>query len=269
MKGVVVCPQPRAAEEGSKILAKGGNAIDAAVACAFTQAIVAPTMCGVGGFGTMFIYMGKTAEKLLLDFHGRAGSKVTPDMWQAYNGKIMQESWPGSLTISQDTQKRLLYEITEGIINMGFKKIMYINSHGQNLFTMEAAVRLIADNYKVHIPFVFTYKIAANFMENNRKSKNGGICHACELETSLMMYLTDFVDMSKAEKNQLNYKSKFRNTDGMKGGKVFWSTWALEKTESGVLGDPTVATKKMGKKVFDYLVDEISEFAIEYYKFEK
>ncbi len=194
---------------------------------------------------------------------------ITPDMWQAYNGKIIQESWPGSLTISQDTQKRLLYEITESIVNMGFKKIMYINSHGQNLFTMEAVARLIADNYKVHIPFVFEYKIAADFMKKNRKSKNGGICHACELETSLMMYLTDLVDMRKAEKNQLTYKSKFRNTDGMNGGKVFWSTWALEETESGVLGDPTVATKEMGKKVFNYLVDEISEFAIEYYRFEK
>ncbi len=30
MKGVVVCPQPRAAEVGAKILEKGDNAFDAA-----------------------------------------------------------------------------------------------------------------------------------------------------------------------------------------------------------------------------------------------
>ncbi|MFC1940050.1 gamma-glutamyltransferase [Chloroflexota bacterium] len=93
MKGVVVCPQPRAAEEGSKILARGGNAIDAAVACAFTQAIVTPTMCGVGGFGTMLIYLGKTGEKLFLDFHGRAGSKVTPDMWQDRIIKLSSDTY--------------------------------------------------------------------------------------------------------------------------------------------------------------------------------
>ena len=195
---------------------------------------------------------------------------VTPDMWQAYNGTFIQKMWPGSLVISQDAQKKVLYEITESIIKMGFKKIIYINSHGQNLFTMEAVCRLIADNYDIYIPYVFEYKIAADFMMKNRKSKIGGICHACELETSLMLYLTDLVDMSKAEKNILTYNSKFRNNDGMQGkSKVFWSTWALEKTRSGVLGDPTVATKEMGKKLFNYLVDEISEFALEYYKFNK
>ena len=32
MKGIVVCPQPRAADVGAAVLAKGGNAFDAAIA---------------------------------------------------------------------------------------------------------------------------------------------------------------------------------------------------------------------------------------------
>lgn len=193
---------------------------------------------------------------------------VTPDIWQAYNGTVMQK-WPGSLVISQDTMKKMLYEITSSIIKMGFKKIIYINSHGQNLFTMEAVIRSIADDYNIDVPYIFEYKIAADFMDKNRKSQIGGICHACEIETSLMLYLTDLVDMSKAEKNLMTYSSKFRNVDGMKGSKVFWSTWALESTESGILGDPTVASKELGKDLFIYIVKEISEFCIEYYNFKK
>jgi len=212
----------------------------------------------------------KLAEEIACSIKDKVSTLITPDMWQAYNGKIIQKKWPGCLVISQDTQKRLLYEITESLINMGFKKIMYINSHGQNLFTMEAVCRLIADNYGIYIPYAFEYKIAADFMTKNRKSKVGGICHACELETSLMLYLTDLVDMNKAEKNILTYNSKFRNTDGMYGkSKVFWSTWGLESTDSGILGDPTVATRELGEKLFKYLVDEISQFALEYYKFSK
>ncbi len=47
MKGVVVCPQPRAADVGAAILAKGGNAFDAAVATAFSQMVNDPFMCGI------------------------------------------------------------------------------------------------------------------------------------------------------------------------------------------------------------------------------
>lgn len=82
MKGMVVAPQPRAAEEGARILERGGNAIDAAIATAFTQAIVDPQMCGVGGWGMMVIYIAKAKELKYLSFLARAGSKVTPTMWE-------------------------------------------------------------------------------------------------------------------------------------------------------------------------------------------
>jgi hypothetical protein len=42
MKGVVVCPQPCAADVGAAILAKGGNAFDAAVAAVFSQMVNDP-----------------------------------------------------------------------------------------------------------------------------------------------------------------------------------------------------------------------------------
>jgi gamma-glutamyltranspeptidase/glutathione hydrolase len=36
-------------EAGTAILAAGGNALDAALACALTQGVVDPMMCGIGG----------------------------------------------------------------------------------------------------------------------------------------------------------------------------------------------------------------------------
>src|SRR3954463_7713724 len=56
MKGVVVCPPPPAADVGAAILAKGGNAFDAAVATAFSQMVNDPFMCGIGGMGTLHYY---------------------------------------------------------------------------------------------------------------------------------------------------------------------------------------------------------------------
>ena len=76
MKGVVVCPQPRAADVGASILAKGGNAFDAAVATAFAQMVNDPFMCGIGGMGTLHYFRADTGESGMVDFYNRAGSKV-------------------------------------------------------------------------------------------------------------------------------------------------------------------------------------------------
>src|SRR4051794_2794890 len=81
MKGVVVCPQPRAADVGAAILDAGGNAFDALVATAFAQMVNDPFMAGIGGMGTLVYFRADTAQSGNFEFHARAGAKVTPDMW--------------------------------------------------------------------------------------------------------------------------------------------------------------------------------------------
>ena len=80
--GIVTAPQPEAVEAGANVLEKGGNAVDAAIACALVQTAVDPQMCGIAGFGSLNLYLGQTGEQLFLDFHGRAPSKTRPDMWE-------------------------------------------------------------------------------------------------------------------------------------------------------------------------------------------
>jgi gamma-glutamyltranspeptidase / glutathione hydrolase len=79
--GIIVAPQPEAVEAGADVLASGGNAIDGAVACALVQTAVDPFMCGIAGFGSMHVYMPSRGVHQFIDFHGRAPSAATPDMW--------------------------------------------------------------------------------------------------------------------------------------------------------------------------------------------
>src|SRR5207302_10510688 len=81
MKGVVVAPQPVAAEIGADLLARGGNAFDAAIGAAFIQTVTDPQMCGLGGFGCATYASPGVCQHLA--FHARAGSRATPDMWAA------------------------------------------------------------------------------------------------------------------------------------------------------------------------------------------
>ena len=81
MRGMVVAPQPEAVEAGVEILRQGGNAVDAAIACAFSQGVVDPQMCGIGGFGAMQVCMPKRGEHSVLEFFARAPLAATPGMW--------------------------------------------------------------------------------------------------------------------------------------------------------------------------------------------
>jgi gamma-glutamyltranspeptidase/glutathione hydrolase len=81
MKGMIVCPQPLAAEAGLEILRRGGNAVDAAVTTAFCQGVLDPQMCGIGGSGMMVVHRAATGVSEVIEFHARAGGQVRPDQW--------------------------------------------------------------------------------------------------------------------------------------------------------------------------------------------
>jgi gamma-glutamyltranspeptidase/glutathione hydrolase len=78
---IIVCPQPVAAEIGLDVMRRGGNAVDAAVTCAFAQGVLDPQMCGIGGCGVMLVHSPKTGDALL-EFYATAGSRSRQDQWE-------------------------------------------------------------------------------------------------------------------------------------------------------------------------------------------
>ncbi|HYB41713.1 MAG TPA: gamma-glutamyltransferase [Candidatus Methylomirabilis sp.] len=79
-QAMIVAAQPEATEAGAEILKGGGNAVDAAVACALAQGVVDPMMCGIAGFGSCGIAMASGFHGYI-DFHAPAPLAVRPDMW--------------------------------------------------------------------------------------------------------------------------------------------------------------------------------------------
>ncbi len=80
-KGMVTAPQPEAVEAGVMALKAGGNAVDAAIACALVQTVVDPQMCGIAGFGSMQLFLPSKSLHEFIDFHGHAPLAAREDMW--------------------------------------------------------------------------------------------------------------------------------------------------------------------------------------------
>ncbi|WP_225562926.1 gamma-glutamyltransferase [Rhodanobacter sp. DHG33] len=86
--GMVVSAQHLASMVGLDILKRGGNAIDAAVAVGYAEAVVHPCCGNIGGGGFMTIHF-KDGRDVFLDFREKAPLKATPTMFQDAKGNVV------------------------------------------------------------------------------------------------------------------------------------------------------------------------------------
>jgi len=85
--GMMVAQEKLAAQIGRDVLARGGNAVDAAVATGFAMAVSYPRAGNIGGGGFMVIHLADGNKDIAIDYRETAPAAATRDMFLGADGK--------------------------------------------------------------------------------------------------------------------------------------------------------------------------------------
>ncbi|MDE3741317.1 gamma-glutamyltransferase [Maribacter polysaccharolyticus] len=89
--GMVVSSNLESSKVGRTILQQGGNAIDAAVATAFSLAVTLPSAGNIGG-GGFIVFMDSIGKTTTIDFREKAPLAATNDMYLNKDGELVKGS---------------------------------------------------------------------------------------------------------------------------------------------------------------------------------
>jgi creatinine amidohydrolase len=188
------------------------------------------------------------AERLSKRVAKQTGAFVLPTL--PYGQVWSLKNFPGSINVSNESLISMLVDIGISLYDQGFKVFAMVNGHLGNAVALKEAARKL---YSLYPDFKILYlfypgvkKITEEVRETS--SAHASYFHACEIETSYMLYLADeYVDMSRAITDI---------PDIPMSADVTPTPWE-EFTTSAVLGDAKIATKEKGEKIIEVAIENM------------
>jgi creatinine amidohydrolase len=166
-----------------------------------------------------------------------------------YGKSNEHQYFPGTITLSAQTLMAVLTEVAESLYRDGFRKLILMNAHGGQPQIMEIVARDLHQTYPdfAIFPF-FTWRVPHNISELlSEKERDLGL-HAGDAETSLLLALLPnqvHMDQAVAEYPPDLPAGSLLSLEG--NLPFAWGTQDLSR--SGVLGDPTTASRDKGEVI--------------------
>lgn len=182
-----------------------------------------------------------------------------------YGFEAHHMDFPGSINIHWQTLIYLWRDIGKSLACHGFKKIVFANGHGSNASPLDLAAREVTlQTDSLCASFSWWDMVRKEAWELRESTVPGGVSHACEMETSLVMYLRPELVKKEHLVQEIPPASNFIWRDLFNPSPVkfmdYWSTM----TQSGTVGDATLASREKGEKLFTLTVNRLCEFIKEF-----
>jgi creatinine amidohydrolase len=206
-------------------------------------------------------------DNLAVEEMCRAAAERRPDLLVCmppvhYGFNEHNMDFPGTISVEAEHFVHYCTDVGKSLGRQGFRRIIFVNGHGSNAHLLELAARMVTLQSPAKCASVSHWDLSKEAFAAVRESEYpGGTSHACEFETSIYLHLRpERVRMDLAVPG-IRAKTKYFYEDLQGSSPVRFTDWRSKQTQTGIGGDPTLATAEKGRIVVEATIAGLIDVA--------
>ena len=207
-----------------------------------------------------------STDTLIIEAIGQGTASAVPDEALClpvfpYGVSTHRRSFPGTFNVGGRAFEDFWLAVVDALVAQGFTRFYLISGHGGNSSFLVNVVKYAGEKYpRIFCATSFLYLsgpqgVAA--LEEKRQSPLGGMGHACELETSLILHLRpDLVHLERAVDELDFITTPSYYMDWIEGGALTANPPWEDDTRTGAYGAGSLGTAEKGAYWLQVAIEE-------------
>lgn len=173
--------------------------------------------------------------------------------------------FPGTLSISHATAIQQAEQILSSCRRHGFKNFIIFNSHGGNQGWSQVLMEKAGGTFPdVHLVLITWWKLAAKKLLDISTTSVGGVGHAGEFETSLLLHINpSLVNSDHIPEKANNPTFNWAEMDMLRSPSAALHRTMNEMTPTGVFGDATQSSAEKGERISEIVVNQLERIVVD------
>jgi creatinine amidohydrolase len=214
-----------------------------------------------------------STDTLIIEAIGRGTAQLVPDQATClqvfpYGVSTHRRSFPGTFNVGGRIFEDFWLAAVDTLVGRGFTRFYLMSGHGGNSSFLVNTVKYAGEKYpEIFCATAFLYLSGSRgvaALEEFRESGQGGMGHACELETSLVLHIRpDLIHLERAvdETNFITTPNYYM--DWIEGGSLTANPPWQDDTSTGAYGAGSLGTARKGKYWLEVAIQEKIEHIAE------
>lgn len=206
----------------------------------------------------------QAAEKVTKEHKIRALVLPTLPYGETHGDPPFSKPFPGNIGVSVDTELRIIEDLVRSLVNQGFKNIIVLNGHKENITPSAAALRKVCIEYpNLGLYGINWFRLGMQAWRSMSKGGSEGAGHSGEKETAISLALQpENVHLDRAVKGNHSFLLDEKYISQKTPNAVYFHSCTRGERNYGIMSDPFTGTAEIGLAILSAVIDELTEIIV-------